>query len=179
MSAGVIVITEVFLQDSKEMHFAQRNHMIQTFPPDGTYDPLHERILPGRFPGDDDLFDSHSPHPLSKISSIDSVPITNQIFGNGSITREGFDDLLCGPFRGRVWRDVEVDNPPSVMGQDEEAEQQSIMDGEYQKEVTGCSLAHVVSQKGPPARGGWPPVSSTQPGPSYTPLENQYLLSEG
>ncbi len=125
--------------------------MIKTFPSDGTYYPLHIRILPGRFSGDDDLLDSHSPHPLSEITSIDGIPISNQIFRNASIPREGFDDLLRGPFRGRVRRDVEVDNPPSIVGQDKEAEQQSIVDGEDQEEITGGSLDHVVSQEGPPA----------------------------
>ncbi len=158
MSSGSVVITNVFLQDSREMPFTQWNHMIQAFPPDGTYDPLHLRILPGRFPGDDDLFDSHSPHPSSKECSIDSILIANQIFRNASIPREGFDDLLRGPFRGRVRRDVEADNSPPVVGQDEEAAQQSIMDGEDQEEVTCGSLDHVVFQKGPPALGGWPPV---------------------
>ncbi len=159
MSSGSVIISNVFLQDSTKMLFSKRNHMIQAFPPDGTDHPFHERILPGRFPGDDDLFDSHSPHPLSEISSIDGIPITNQIFRNASIAREGFDDLLCGPFHRWMRCHVEMNDPSPVMGQDKEAEQQSIMNGEDQEEVTGGSMDHVVSQKGPPALGGWPLIS--------------------
>ncbi len=61
----------------------------------------------------------HSLELFPEFVSIDPIAIAKKIL-RGSVKREGLDDLLCGPCRGRMGGDVEMKNAPPVMGKDNE-----------------------------------------------------------
>jgi len=86
---------------------------------------LDEWILPWRPGGDDDFFDADVPHAATEMLAVDAVAITQQeawCF----IPGKGFDDLLSGPFRGWVGGHVEVQHTPTMVGEDEEDEEDLI-----------------------------------------------------
>jgi len=68
--------------------------------------------------------DSHRPHSIREIGSINLVLIAQQIPWS-RILWKSLNHLLPRPKRGRMCRDVEVDDLPSVMPQDNETEEDS------------------------------------------------------
>ena len=104
------------------MCLAQDDHVIEALAPDRTDEALDVRILPGR-PGSDEHFgDPESGQPASEAIAVDGITIAQEVPRRG-IPREGLDDLPGRPFRGRVFRDVEVENPPPVVGEHNEDKQ--------------------------------------------------------
>jgi hypothetical protein len=130
--------------------------VVEAVPPDGADQPLGERILPGTPVGDEDLLDAHAPGPLPKDLAVDSVPITQSVLG-GILPWERLHDLLGGPRGSRVRGDVEVQNPPTVVGEYEKHEEDLTPNGRYDEEVDRDDLLDVVLQEGTLGGGGWLP----------------------
>jgi len=104
------------------MSLVQDDHVVQAFAAKTPDQPLDIGILP-RTPGSDhDLLNSHMLYSLLKGGAIDAVAIAQQIPW-GLVPREGVDDLLGGPLRRRMLRDIKMDDAASFMGQDEQHEE--------------------------------------------------------
>ena len=96
--------------------------MVQTLSPDTADDPFGKRILKRRPRSRDHLFDPHPFDSVLEIFGIDAVAVAEQIPGS-LILGEGIDDLLSCPFSSRICRDIEVNNFPPIVQQDNEAVQ--------------------------------------------------------
>jgi hypothetical protein len=70
-------------------------------------------------PEDSDLLDAHHMNALSKLPAVDRIAIAQQILGR-AVPRKGFHNLLRRPMYRRILRDVEVENSPSRVCQDDE-----------------------------------------------------------
>jgi hypothetical protein len=57
---------------------------------------------------------------------------------------------LCCPCRRRMLGDVEMDNPPAVVREQDENEEDSAGDGRYREEIDRNQRAHMIRQKGAP-----------------------------
>jgi len=125
MRPGLVVVAEVFAEDLSEMILAEDDQVVQAFAPDRSDDSFSVGVLPGGLRSGDDLLDAQSRHPVTEPIAVDGVTISEQISGFGSSCRERFDDLLGGPLGGGVSGDVDVQDAPPVMGQDDEAEEQA------------------------------------------------------
>src|SRR5215813_11841281 len=79
-------------------------------------------ILKRRSRRGDHFFDLHSFHSEAKFFSVDLISISEQIAGR-RIFRKCFNDLLCSPDGRRMRGDIEVDNPSSIMEQDDKTVQ--------------------------------------------------------
>jgi len=55
------------------------------------------------------------------VISIDGIAITQQVFRR-RLPGKGFDKLLRRPLGSWMLRHIKVDNPPSIMAQDDEHE---------------------------------------------------------
>src|SRR5260370_36944857 len=62
-----------------EMSFAEHNNMVKTIPPDRTDNPLRISVLPWRPWRDRPIPYAHYAKPLDDNSSIDAIPIANDI----------------------------------------------------------------------------------------------------
>ena len=133
MRSGLVVVADVFVEDLSEMILTKDDQMVQAFPPDRSDDFLGVRVLPGGLRGSDDLLDAQPCHPVTEPIAVDGVTISEQISGLGSFSRERFDDLLRGPLRRGMTGDVEVENAPAVVADDEEAIQKVKSHGGYSK----------------------------------------------
>jgi hypothetical protein len=147
--APVMIIAKVFGQEPPQMAPVQDNHVVQAFAADTPDQAFDVRILPGTPRGDEDLFDPHVPHPLPKGGPVDTITVAQEI-PRSLVPREGVDHLLCGPLRGEVFRNIDMDKTSSLMGQDEQDEQHFVGDRRHDKEIQGHEVLHVVLQKGLP-----------------------------
>ena len=102
--------------------------MIETLPPDRSDQPLDEWRLP-RTGEPSELLRSPLPVTRSwKSVSINLVSIPQQIPG-GRILRKSLNHLLPRPKRGRMSSDVEVDDLPAIVPQDDETKEHSKSNG--------------------------------------------------
>jgi hypothetical protein len=132
----------------------QDNYVIQAVAAETPDEPFDVRILPWTPWSNHYFFDAHVSHPLPKQDVIDAVPIAQQIPW-GFVPGEGIYDLLSGPFRCRMLRDVEVDDATSMVGQDEQHEEHFVCHRRHDKEIKGDQVLDMVVQKGLPRRRRW------------------------
>ena len=153
---AVVVIDEILAQEVSEVLVIKHDHVVKALAPDGADDPLDVRILPRRLAGGDDLSDSHSFDSGSEIGTVSRMAISEEIAGEWLIAREGLDQLLCCPRGAGIRGHVEVNDPPAVVGKDNEAEQEPKCGLGDDEEITGDSGAEMILETSPPALGGWP-----------------------
>ena len=122
VGARLMVIDKVASQDSTQMSFPQDEDMVETVAPDRADQALGERILPRAVRRREDFVDAHAFHAVSKLLAIHLVTVAQEIGWRG-VVREGGDDLLRGPDGGGMLGDVEVDDPPAIVGKNYEDEQ--------------------------------------------------------
>ena len=84
------------------MRLVQHEEVVEAFATDGPDDSLHERILPGRAGGGQNLVDPHARDASREGFPVDPISIPKQILGS-RIIRERLDELLgCPDCRGMV-----------------------------------------------------------------------------
>jgi len=122
VGSRALVVGEVGAEDVAQMCLSKDDHVIEALAPDRTDQALDIRILPGR-PGRDEHFGDLEPrHPAPEVGSVDGVAIAQEL-PRRHVPREGLDKLPGRPFRGRVLGDVAVQQAPSVVGEDDEDEE--------------------------------------------------------
>jgi hypothetical protein len=149
--APVMIILEVPGQEPPQMSLVQDDHLVQAFAAETPDEPFDGGILPRTPGGDHDVFDPHVPHSLSKRGAVDAIAVSQERPWR-LVPGEGFDDLLCGPLRGGVLSDVDMDETPSRMGQDEQDKQYCVGHRRHDKDIQGHQILHVVLQEGLPRR---------------------------
>src|SRR5262245_27565322 len=80
---------------------------------------------------------------------IDPISIAQQI-SRCRIERKGFEHLLGGPFSRRMRRDVEVDNPASIVSENDKNKQNFKPNRVDGKEVDGSELRNMIIEERPP-----------------------------
>ena len=135
------------------MSFAQDENVIQTLAPDRADQALHERVLPGAVRRGEDFGDPHALHAMAKLLAVNLVTIAQEIGGRG-IVRERVHDLLGGPGGGGMRGDVEVDDPPTMVGEHDEDEEDAEASGRHGEEVDRNQVADVVAKERPPGLRG-------------------------
>ncbi len=73
--AGVVVITDVVLEDVPKMVFSENDQVIDALASNRTDDSLSVRVLPGRSRSGDDLSDAHSLNSCTEVGSIDGIAV--------------------------------------------------------------------------------------------------------
>ena len=121
--------------------------MVKALPPNTSNEPLGEWILPWTARRGEHLVNAHSLNSVSEIATIHSVTVTYQIT-RCRVLRKGFDDLLCCPFCGGMFRDIEMQHATPFMRNEDEDKQHFQLQCGNRKEVDGDQLTDVVTQKG-------------------------------
>ncbi len=147
-----MVMVQVTGENPSGVACIQYDHMIKALPSQRSDQPFNVGILPGAPRSDENLFDAQTRDPPAKCFSIYRVAIPNEI-SRSPRPREGFDNLLRCPLRGRVLRDVEINDLASVMEEDDQHEQHFEVDRRNRKEVDRYEIRDVVLQERPPRRG--------------------------
>jgi hypothetical protein len=80
---------------------------------------------------------------MPKWLTVDLVAVAEEI-SRGGLVRAGVHDLLGGPVGGGMLGDVEVDDPPAVVSQHDEDEEDAETSGRYGEEVDRHQIAGMV-----------------------------------
>src|SRR5262245_38950564 len=86
---------------------------------------------------------------MAELQSIDLVTVAQEV-GRRGVVREDVYDLLGGPEGGGVRGDVEVDEPPAMVGKHDEDEQDTQTRGGHGEEIDGDQVSDMVGEEGPP-----------------------------
>jgi hypothetical protein len=90
---------------------------------------------------------------MPKWRAVDAVAVAEEV-GRRGLVREGVDQLLSGPDGGGVLGHVEVDDPPAVVSEHDENEEDAEASGGHRKEVNRDDVPDVVSEERPPGLRG-------------------------
>src|ERR1700676_3772157 len=103
----------VRFQNAAQMHLAQYNDVVQTFPPDRSDQPFGKAILPGRGRCNRFVSNAHGAQSACDDGAIDPIAITDHVT-RSPVPRKSLGDLACDPFRRRVGCDVDPDQLSTV-----------------------------------------------------------------
>ena len=115
MRSGFLIVRRERLDLLVECRFVEDDHMIEALAPDGANHALDVSSLPRRSRRRKHLLDAHVLDLSGEVVTKDSVPISQQIT-RCRVPGNRIAKLLCGPFRGGMSRDVEVQYAPPCHG---------------------------------------------------------------
>lgn len=107
---------------------------------------FHKRALPRRSRSAENFVDVHDRDLLAEFLPIDAIAILQQLFRCG-VERKGLEQLLRGPFSGRMGCDVKVDNTASVVSENDEDEEDFKPNRADSEEVDGSELGYVIVEE--------------------------------
>jgi hypothetical protein len=153
VSAPVVIVGEVPLQVALQRALVQHNDVIEALASEAANQALNERILPGTTRRRQHYFDAHLLHGTPRIGSVNGITIPDDEARRG-VPRPRFAELLSGPRRGGVRRDIHVDNAASIVRQHHEHKQHAKGGGGDREEVDRGELGEVIGEKGAPRLRG-------------------------
>jgi hypothetical protein len=131
------------------MALVDHNYMVQALAANRADDSLDVCILPGRSWRRNDLRDPHSPSPLLKAFPVRRVAVSQEVAWRG-IPRKCLGDLAGEPTCGRMLGDIQMQNLPSRVAEDNAHVQQAKRGGDDHKHIDGGDAVHLIAQEGPP-----------------------------
>ena len=147
----LMVGVEVACKDSFEVAFVEDSHMVKALAADGPDEALDIGRLPRGVWCNQDLLDAEAVHSGPEWSAVCAIAVAEEVEGS-CVEREGLHDLLGSPLAGGIRGYVEVQNLASMMGEDQEDEQDPETDGGDRDEIDGHQILDVVIQEDPPSR---------------------------
>ena len=135
------------------MPLMEDDHLIQTLLTDTANEPLDIGILPRTLWSSQYFLDAHMAHTLPKVGAVDTVPIAEEIAWR-LVPGTRFDHLLDRPLGRGMLRHVDVDDPPSIVGEDHEHEEHTECNGRHREEIEGYHVLHVSLEERLPRWGG-------------------------
>src|SRR5215468_2748372 len=101
------------------MPLIDHDYMVQAFSANASDHPFRITVLPRTPSRYRNLADTHSINSRCEVVSVDPITIAHQV-ARHSVVGKCLHELLCRPRCGRVFRDIEMQNTSTVMGQDDE-----------------------------------------------------------
>jgi hypothetical protein len=126
--------------------------MVQTFAADGTNNSFSVAILLGRSRRSEDFVDSHAFHAVLEIVAVDAVAIAKEKTWC-LLVREGVDDLLRSPLGIGIRSNVEVNDPPPIVPENDENVEYLKLSRRHSKEIAGGHVRNVIVEKRSPSLG--------------------------
>src|SRR5262245_37752155 len=119
MSPRPMVITKVTFKNSTQMTLVDDNHVVQAFSANTSDNPFRIAVLPGTPGGYRNLSDTQSIDSCRKILAVDPIAISHQV-ARHRVVGKRFHNLLGRPSRGRVFRNIKMQNTTAVMRENAE-----------------------------------------------------------
>src|SRR5215813_9413854 len=109
-----MVTTKVTFQNLTQVPLVDHDHMVQAFSANTSDNPFRVAVLPRTPWCNENFFDTHSFDSRCEGIAVDSVAVPNHKPGS-AVFRKCFDDLLCGPNRRGMLRDIEMQDTSTIM----------------------------------------------------------------
>jgi len=152
MRTGPLIVSKIALQSTTQRPLIPHDNVVQALASDGAHESFQKRILPrGSRRGEDFLYPHISGH-VGKVSSIDGISIAPHVSWR-LLPGKRFPHLLHRPLLRGVFRHPEVQYPASLMGKNDEDEQDPEGRRRHGEKINGRGLCKVIHQKGPPSLG--------------------------
>ena len=129
-----MVVAEVVGEDLSEVPLAEYDRVIQAFASDTPDQPLDLRALPRRLWSDQHFLHAQAGDSLPERHPADPVTVAQQVLGRVG-PGGGLDDLLGRPLSRRVGGHIEVQDAPTLVGEDQEDEEDLVLLGRHDEEV--------------------------------------------
>ncbi len=136
------------------MPLVEHDDVVEALAPNRADHPFDERILPGRPRGGANLRQAQGGDGAPAGDIEDGVPVMQQE-SRRHMPRERFAELLPRPRRRGMRRDVDVQDPPTIVCEDDEDEQHATGDRGYGEEIDRHQRADMVLKEGARPRAGW------------------------
>jgi hypothetical protein len=152
MRAILMMVTNILGEQPLQMAFTQRNNVVQQVS-SATFDPpLGYTVLPGT--PERGLRRAHfqGSNCRWKLTTIFRISIEDQKLGSGTKWKR-LPQLLDDPTTRRMLGDVNVQDAPPIMADDEEAVEHAERDRWHREEIHGRNRFPMVSKEGQPALG--------------------------
>src|SRR6202162_4418811 len=137
MRAYLIIIFQVRQQYVTEVPLSEHNNVVKAFPSDRTDQPFGVSILPRGAWRRWSVANAHRSKSSNEDIAIGLIAIADQIVGS-PFPAEGFRNLICNPFCGRMRCDAEPYDLSSAVPHD----QQSI---EQTKQIVGTTNRSIAA----------------------------------
>ena len=118
------------------MSLIQNHHVNEQLTPDGAYQPLGVRVLPGRCWRGHDFFNSHSTQFPADFLAIYGIAVS-QYVARRRLEWEGLNKLLRRPLGGWMLDHVEVKHLAPVMAEDHQDKQHFQLGSWHDEEIHG------------------------------------------
>lgn len=120
VSSIVMVVSDIIRDKPPQMTLVRRNHVVQQLTSATSNPPFGHAILPGAAECCLQRFNAHASNWRRHLESVFRIVVQDEVIRIGNI-RECFAQLLRDPDASRVRSDVEVQDPPAVVRNDEKA----------------------------------------------------------
>ena len=152
MRAVLMVVTNILRQQSPQMAFIQRNNLVQQVSSAASHPPLRDAILPRRSERSLLGNDPGGFHRCDYLEAELLIAIKDHVFVRG-FQGKRLPQLLNDPSARRMLRDVNVQDAPPIMTNDEEAVEHTERDRWHREEVHRRNRFPMISKEGQPALG--------------------------
>src|ERR1700687_1807387 len=122
MSSGVLVVDKIPLKKSTQRSSIPYDYMVQTFPANGSDQPLHVRILPWRSRCSNHFLHPHAFRDGCPVTVVDRIAVAQKISAP-VVPGARFPHLLRRPLLAGVFGHLKVQHTTPSMRQDHEHKQ--------------------------------------------------------
>src|ERR1035437_4346494 len=152
MSAVLVVKADVIIHEAFQMLLVQNDHMVEKIPAAVADPAFGDTVLPRTSEARSLGLNAEGLHRIDHLRVEAGTAIKDQILGC-RVVRERLAQLLNHPLAGRVPGDVPMQDAPPVMGNDEEAVEDSERESRYGEEIHCRNrLAMVIQECHPSLR---------------------------
>ena len=156
MRADVIVVGGITAERMPKMPLPKHDDVVKAFPPHRSNQALRAAVLPWRTGCCRVIADaqqSNSPH---EYRSIAGIAVTDQKPGR-PLPATGFHELICKPFRRRMYRDAKPQDLPPAVPHDQQSIEKAERAGRHHKQIHRGDAIRVIAQKRLPTLCRRPP----------------------
>ena len=159
VDAVALKVVDVFSQQPSQVLFVEWDHMVEQLSPTASHPPFGDAVLPGRSDARPLRLEPRILEEVDDVSVEFGVPIEDDVAIRSGFGKR-FAQLLDDPCRIGVSGDVAMQNPATVMVDDEEAVEQLKRRCGHGEEVEGGDGLAVIPQESRPSLSGAAPASN-------------------
>lgn len=164
MRSVFVVVADVRRKQSFQVLLIDRNDVVQQIAATAFNPSFRDSVLPRTFKRGSDRGEAHRADRDRSFQTIFPVAVEDQESLRG-LKRERFSQLLNDPSARGILGDIEVQNPPTIMADHEQAVEDAERDGGNREEIHRGDGFAMIPQEGQPALGG-ARISGRPPHPS-------------